>query len=176
MTGGIVGDIYTGSVSNCHVAHNVAIHIASRGAANVGGIVGMNFNGTVTGCTSAAVITCDVTTDCASFGGIVGHNSSDCTVSGCTATGVIVPDVSNAGAVTGTNKGTVSGNKYHSSMVGSYAFNIGSGTGDVTDGASYSTPTATILHSSPHTPQLTTATAAPLIMPRTPTFPRSKSR
>ena len=135
MTGGIVGDIYTGSVSNCHVAHNVAIHIASRGAANVGGIVGMNFNGTVTGCTSAAVITCDVTTDCASFGGIVGHNSSDCTVSGCTATGVIVPDVSNAGAVTGTNKGTVSGNKYHSSMVGSYAFNIGSGTGDVTDGA-----------------------------------------
>ncbi len=131
MTGGIVGDIYTGSVSNCHVAHNVAIHIASRGAANVGGIVGMNFNGTVTGCTSAAVITCDVTTDCASFGGIVGHNSSDCTVSGCTATGVIVPDVSNAGAVTGTNKGTVSGNKYHSSMVGSYAFNIGSGTGDI---------------------------------------------
>ena len=134
MTGGIVGDIYTGSVSNCHVAHNVAIHIASRGAANVGGIVGMNFNGTVTGCTSAAVITCDVTTDCASFGGIVGHNSSDCTVSGCTATGVIVPDVSNAGAVTGTNKGTVSGNKYHSSMVGNYAFNIGSGTGDI-DGA-----------------------------------------
>ena len=131
MTGGIVGDIYTGSVSNCHVAHNVAIHIASRGAANVGGIVGMNFNGTVTGCTSAAVITCDVTTDCASFGGIVGHNSSDCTVSGCTATGVIVPDVSNAGAVTGTNKGTVSGNQYHSSMVGNYAFNIGSGTGDI---------------------------------------------
>ena len=131
MTGGIVGDNYTGSVSNCHVAHNVAIHIASRGAANVGGIVGMNFNGTVTGCTSAAVITCDVTTDCASFGGIVGHNSSDCTVSGCTATGVIVPDVSNAGAVIGNNKGTVSGNKYHSSMVGNYAFNIGSGTGDI---------------------------------------------
>ena len=138
MTGGIVGDIYTGSVSNCHVAHNVAIHIASRGAANVGGIVGMNFNGTVTGCTSAAVITCDVTTDCASFGGIVGYNSSDCTVSGCTATGTIVPDVNNAGAVTGTNKGTVSGNKYHSSMVGNYAFNIGSGTGDI-DGATLNT-------------------------------------
>ena len=34
----------------------------------------------------------------------------------------------------GTNKGTVSGNKYHSSMVGNYAFNIGSGTGDI-DGA-----------------------------------------
>ena len=140
MTGGIVGDIYTGSVSNCHVAHNVAIHIASRGAANVGGIVGMNFNGTVTGCTSAAVITCDVTTDCASFGGIVGHNSSDCTVSGCTATGVVVPDVNNAGAVTGTNKGTVSGNKYHSSMVGNYAFNIGSGTGDI-DGATLNNKT-----------------------------------
>ena len=134
MTGGIVGDIYTGSVSNCHVAHNVAIRTANRGAANVGGIVGMNFNGTVTGCTSAAVITCDVTTDCASFGGIVGHNSSDCTVSDCTATGVVVPDVNNAGAVTGTNIGTVSGNKYHSSLVGSYAFNIGSGTGDI-DGA-----------------------------------------
>jgi len=61
MTGGIVGDNYTGSVSNCHVAHNVAIRTASRGAANVGGIVGMNFNGTVTGCTSAAVITWDIT-------------------------------------------------------------------------------------------------------------------
>ena len=140
MTGGIVGDIYTGSVSNCHVAHNVAIRTASRGAANVGGIVGMNFNGTVTGCTSAAVITCDVTTDCASFGGIVGHNSSDCTVSGCTATGVVVPDVNNAGAVTGTNIGTVSDNKYHSSMVGNYAFNIGSGTGDI-DGATLNNKT-----------------------------------
>jgi len=100
----------------------------------------MNFNGTVTGCTSAAVITCDVTTDCASFGGIVGHNSSDCTVSGCTATGVVVPDVNKAGAVIGTNKGTVSGNKYHSSMVGNYAFNIGSGTGDI-DGATLNNKT-----------------------------------
>ena len=137
-TGGIVGYNFESTVSNCHVAHNVAIR-AKGGASSVGGIVGDNI-GTVTGCTSAAVITCNVTTDCASFGGIVGYNTGGCTVSDCTATGVIVPDVSKAGAVTGTNLGTVSGNKYHSSMVGNYAFNIGSSTGDI-DGATLNTKT-----------------------------------
>ena len=131
-SGGIVGENYKGTVSNCHAAHNVAIRTAIRSASGVGGIVGDNFEGcTVKDCTSAAVITCANAADCTSFGGIVGYNSGGCTVSGCTATGVVVPDVTNAGAVTGTNKGTVSGNKYHSSMVGSYAFNIGSGTGDI---------------------------------------------
>ena len=131
-SGGIVGDNYKGTVSNCHAAHNVAIRTAIRSASGVGGIVGDNFEScTVKDCTSAAVITCANAADCTSFGGIVGYNTEGCTVSGCTATGVVVPDVTNAGAVTGTNKGTVSGNKYHSSMVGNYAFNIGSGTGDI---------------------------------------------
>ena len=124
-----------GTVSNCHVAHNVAIRTAKKAACDVGGIVGYNDrNGIVTGCTSAAVITCAVTTDCVAFGGIVGNNSWG-TVTGCTATGVIVPNVSKAGAVAGPNSSTISGNEYHSSLVGSYAFNIGAGTGDVTDGA-----------------------------------------
>ena len=134
-TGGIVGYNFGGTVSNCHVAHNVAIRTAKKAACDVGGIVGYNDrNGIVTGCTSAAVITCAVTTDCVAFGGIVGNNSLG-TVTGCTATGVIVPNVSKAGAVAGQNSSTISGNEYHSSLVGSYAFNIGSGTGDVTDGA-----------------------------------------
>ncbi|MBR1498817.1 MAG: hypothetical protein IJ615_04205 [Bacteroidaceae bacterium] len=131
-SGGIVGENYKGTVSNCHAAHNVAIRTAIRTASGVGGIVGDNFEGcTVKDCTSAAVITCANAADCTSFGGIVGYNTEGCTVSGCTATGVVVPDVTNAGAVIGNNKGTVSGNKYHSSMVGNYAFNIGSGTGDI---------------------------------------------
>ena len=141
QTGGIVGENYKGTVSNCHAAHNVAIRTAYRGTSSVGGIVGDNFEGcTVKDCTSAAVITCANSTDCSSFGGIVGYNSGGCTVSRCTATGVIVPDITNAGAVIGNNKGTVSGNQYHSSMVGNYAFNIGSGAGDI-DGIALNTNT-----------------------------------
>lgn len=132
-TGGIVGQIKGGTIAECEAGHTVAVHNVQQNTAKVGGIVGDNLaSSSVTGCISAAVITDDSgKTGCSSFGGVVGRNDDGCTVSGCTAAGVIVPNVTNSGAVVGNNSGTLSGNKYHSSLVGSYAFNIGTGTGDV---------------------------------------------
>ena len=131
-TGGIVGENKGGTIADCEAGHTVAVHNVQKNTAKVGGIVGENFaSSSVTGCTSAAVITDDSSKTGSSFGGVVGFNDDDCTVSGCTAAGVIVPDVANSGVVVGKNYGTLSGNKYHSSLVGSYAFNIGTGTGDV---------------------------------------------
>ena len=132
--GGIVGDNSSSTVSNCHAAHDVAI-CARKGASDVGGIVGLNYNGSnVTDCTSAAVITAIDVTNCQKFGGIAGSNSSGCTISGCTAAGVILPSygaVNKTGAIVGKYDGTLSGNIYHSSLVGTSAFNIGTGVGEV---------------------------------------------
>lgn len=130
-TGGIVGENKGGTIADCEAGHTVAVHNVQQNTVMVGGIVGENLeSSSVTGCTSAAVITCSAAS-CSSFGGVVGRNEGSSTVSGCTAAGVIVPNVANSGAVVGNNSGTLSGNKYHSSLVGSYAFNIGTGTGDV---------------------------------------------
>ena len=136
-TGGIVGLNTIGStVSNCHAAHDVAIYAANSSISSVGGIVGDNlYSSNVTGCTSAAVITAIGMTDCQYFGGIVGKNGSGCTVSNCTAAGVIVPSYSivpRTGAIVGENEGTLTGNTYHSCLMGTaHAFNIGTGVGNV---------------------------------------------
>ncbi len=142
FTGGIVGRNAGGTVAGCEAGHTVAVHIVQNNSTSVGGIMGSNkfytgnsTYGTVTDCTSAAVIICSAAS-CSSFGGVVGGNDDGCTVSDCTAAGVIVPDVTNSGAVVGNNSGTLNDNKYHSSLVGSYAFNIGTGTGDV-EGTSF---------------------------------------
>lgn len=136
--GGIAGENIGGTIENCHATGTVAVRTESKDANFVGGIVGSNYVGdtgaTVTRCTSAAVIT--NSNKCTYYGGIAGYNKEGCTISDCTAAGVILPDITNSGAVVGDNYGTLSGNKYHSSLVGGYAFNIGTGSGDVS-GASF---------------------------------------
>ena len=143
FTGGIVGRNAGGTVVGCEAGHTVAVHIVQNNSTSVGGIMGSNkfymgnsTYGTVTDCTSAAVITCSAAS-CSSFGGVVGGNDDGSTVSDCTAAGVIVPDVTNSGAVVGNNSGNLNDNKYHSSLVGNYAFNIGTGTGDVSGGTTF---------------------------------------
>ena len=131
-SGGIVG-MNDGTVQNCHVGSDVAIRVTRSGASCISGVVGDN-SGTVTGCTSAAVIVKTSVAECSAFGGVVGLNNG--TISDCKAEGVIVSEVDNSGAVVGLNNGTISGNTYHSSMVvgdaiTTYAFNIGTGAGDV---------------------------------------------
>ena len=133
FTGGIVGESRGGRVKDCHVATDVAIR-SIQNAYAVGGIVGYNCEeGSVTNCTSSVVITkASSATGCTRFGGIVGENASDCTVSKCTAAAVVVDIPNNSGAVVGKNEGTLTDNTYHSSIVfRQYAFNIGTGTGDV---------------------------------------------
>ena len=78
--GGIVGDVKSGTVENCHVKDYVKIMSIMNTNYCHGGIVGFNEGGTVTGCTSAAQITASGNAGF-SFGGIVGHNNG--TVSDC---------------------------------------------------------------------------------------------
>lgn len=78
--GGIVGDVKSGTVENCHVTENVKINAFKDHASCNGGIVGFNEGGSVTGCTSAAQITASSNAG-DSFGGIVGQNKG--TVSDC---------------------------------------------------------------------------------------------
>ena len=138
--GGIASIVYKNStVSGCTVAGNVTVRGIAYGgpSGSIGGIAGDN-EGTVTGCTSSVRITHDGHADATSFGGIVGLNNGS--IENCTAAGVIVPSVNGAGAIVGNHSHlatALSGNTYHSSLVGSYTFNIGTGK-YYTTGDSYS--------------------------------------
>ena len=121
--GGIVGN-NDGTVSGCTVKSDVTIFAIWDGSNNHGGIVGENL-GTVSGCTSSASITVKGNISVNYYGGIVGNNKG--TISGCTAAGVVINNVTDAGAIVGNNDGILSSNTYHSSLVGTNAFNIGVG-------------------------------------------------
>ena len=133
--GGIVG-FNEGTVSGCTAKSDVTIFARQDGSNNHGGIVGDNA-GTVSGCTSSASVTAKGDISVNDYGGIVGYNQG--TISGCIAAGVVIANVTDAGAIVGSNStGTISGNTYHSSLVGSYTFNIGVG--------SYATGATTFTH------------------------------
>ena len=125
--GGIAGKLSYGTVSGCTVKSNVTVFATKYGSSSNGGIVGNNAHtGTVSGCTSSAhVIYKGNGNSIGNYGGIVGDNNG--TVSGCTAAGVVISAGTTAGAIVGNNDGTLSGNTYHSSLVGTDAFNIGVG-------------------------------------------------
>lgn len=126
--GGIVDDNFYGSVTDCHVESDVMLLCLNSFAENFGGIVGYNDSGTITDCTSAVTIM--LTSNVSSgnlFGSIVGVNINGGTITNCRAIGAIMTAVTDAGAVVGRNYGTVSNNTYHSCLVGTNAFNIGTG-------------------------------------------------
>ena len=135
--GGIVGFSLSSVVDNCYATETVTIRATRSNTTSFGGIVGSNDSGsTVSRCTSAArIMAIDGCTGINSFGGIVGSNSIDCTVSDCTAAGAIIANVEAAGAIVGHNNinsanntcGILTGNTYHSCLVGTNAFNIGVG-------------------------------------------------
>ena len=127
--GGIVGSNEGGTVTDCHVEADVALHAVQNYACYFGGIVGFNYSGTVSHCTSAVTITIkDGISNIIYFGGIVGYNNPS-TIKDCRAEGAVVPAVTKAGAIVGSDdvNGTLSGNTYHSCLVGNNAFNIGVG-------------------------------------------------
>ena len=174
--GGIVGETVGASVTNCQAASTVALRAIRNKASSFGGIVGCSSQkyssssaSTVSSCTSAAVFSLGGTaqaSDCAGFGGIVGTNNDNCTISYCTAAGVILPylsvDAGGAGVIVGLNKdgGILTGNIYHSCLMdGTYAFNIGTGTGDVS-GATLVT-NKLFLYDNRNNSKLTTAYAKP---------------
>ena len=133
--GGIVGYSFTGTFENCRVLGDVTIGANASGADNHGGIVGRIFGrGTVNGCYSAATVTRNNNSNCTNYGGIVGN--TDGTVSNCIAISawVIGSEESSSGAIVGTNDdGTLAHNYYYDCSVKSFANNVGTGGGDVTE-------------------------------------------
>ena len=131
--GGIVGR-NAGTVSNCIVGEDVIIHTYVSGAKYHGGIAGYNA-GAIRNCTSSVTLTTEEgvslnSVEC--YGGIAGSNNK--TVSQCETVRARIPAVNDAGAVVGTNNGTLDRNKYHSTFLGTNLFKIGTSSGDV-DGA-----------------------------------------
>jgi hypothetical protein len=114
--GGIVGyltnytDQLIGTVNNCHVDGNVAIHTVVSNADYHGGIVGNS--GTVINCTSQAVLTvADNLTGCDRYGGIVGQNDGNVSNGISSATIIVgngVTNCRNYGGIVGQNSGSVS--------------------------------------------------------------------
>lgn len=130
--GGIVGFNQGGTVTDCHVEADVALHAVQNYALNFGGIVGNNDDSsTVSNCTSAVTITVkDGISNLKYFDGIVGVNNISSTIKDCRAEGAVVPAVTDAGAIVGydNNDNTIlTDNTYHSCLVGNNAFNIGVG-------------------------------------------------
>ena len=123
-TGGIVGK-NTGTVTDCHVAANVAIHAVSASAYYHGGIVGDNYLGTVSNCTSAATLTTN-SNSVRYYGGIAGINNGG-TLSNNLAIGAVVPvtDNNTYGAICGenyagsNNTAILRNNYYHACKVAS---------------------------------------------------------
>ena len=138
--GGIVGYSKYGTVTDCHVEADVALHAVQNYARNFGGIVGyntsvtiedINYGSTVIGCTSAVMITVkNGLSNLQSFGGIVGRLNGNASITNCRAEGAVLPAVTDAGAIVGYDDNentTLTDNTYHSCLVGNNAFNIGVG-------------------------------------------------
>ena len=138
--GGIVGyltdtDQLIGTVNNCHVDGNVAIHTVVSNADYHGGIVGYSYSGTVINCTSQAVLTvADNLTGCNGYGGIVGQQFKG-SVSSCLAIGATIPDVGySKGAIAGRHdSGSLATNYYYNCTIGdvSNATSVGVGPIDI---------------------------------------------
>lgn len=120
--GGIVGN-NLGTVENCHVLSNVAIHTVQSDAYCHGGIVGENWSH-VSHCTSAATLSLGNGASGHGYGGIAGISYGS--LSDNLAIGVTVPAVDYRGAIAG---GCVNlqRNYYSGCTVGSATSGIGSG-------------------------------------------------
>lgn len=106
-TGGIVGQNYNGTITDCHVTASVSIKAEQVNTFYHGGIVGYNSGyqggGLVEGCTSAANISgADQGTDNRVFGGIVGYTYR-ATIKDCIYLGQQVGGISYVGAIAGYN-------------------------------------------------------------------------
>lgn len=114
FSGGIVGDLYGGTVENCHVLDDVTINAVQNSTSNIGGIAGCT-RATVTGCTSAATLTiADGLSSCMNYGGIVGYSYNLGTVKDCLYLGTTIPSGAiSVGAIVGNNDGGTVTNCYY---------------------------------------------------------------
>ena len=130
--GALVGK-NAGSLENCTVGVDVAVHNLVSGSENHGGITGWNA-GTLMNCVSQAIVTSRAVSS--NYGAIAGMNSG--TLMGCLAIGSRVFDATSPGAIVGYNNGGVlQHNYYNDCSVGASTAGIGTGSGDIAaeDGA-----------------------------------------
>ncbi len=133
--GGIAGASFKGTVEDCTVANNVAIHAVANNSFNHGGIVGGN-QGTVQRCISHATLS--VASNMVGgkrYGGVVGYNFNNGSVKDCLAIGATVPDKEGLGAIAGENNdnSTLQRNFYRNCTVNgtANATNVGCGGTDI---------------------------------------------
>ena len=147
IIGGISGDNWQGTISNCTVTNTVCIHSRQNNAHTHGGIVGRNYSDTqdaiVSGCTSSVQFTMtNNLTGIGKQGGIVGWNRrcssghdsviSNCLVLGATImtnyddyakTGAIIGEIIDSGDISNAptnNIGTLTNNYYSNCTVSNY--------------------------------------------------------
>lgn len=147
IIGGISGDNWQGTISNCTVTNTVCIHSRQNNAHTHGGIVGRNYSDTkdaiVSGCTSSVQFTMtDYLTGLGKQGGIVGWNrrcssGHDSVISNCLVLGATImtnyDDYAKSGAIIGeiidsgdlsnaptNNIGTLTNNYYSNCTVSNY--------------------------------------------------------
>ena len=144
--GGIVG-VNQGTVSDSHVAANVAIYAVQSSTSYHGGIAGQNV-GTVSDCTSAATLTKpNILGNGAYYGGIVGQNAHIGTLRHNLAIGAVVPAAQSRvtpgivienktyGAICGENDGgTLENNYYYACTVADVEDATGVGCGGISNG------------------------------------------
>ena len=156
IIGGISGDNWQGTISNCTVTNTVCIHSRQNNAHTHGGIVGRNYSDShdaiVSGCTSSVQFSMtDYHTGIGKQGGIVGwnrrcssgHNSviSNCLVLGATImtnnddyakTGAIIGENIDSGDLSHAatnNIGTLTNNYYSNCTVSNYASSVSTNIG-----------------------------------------------
>ena len=131
--GGIVGCNQGGTIDNCHVLSNVAIHSENTNSNYHGGIAGRNDgDGTsVSHCTSAVTLSIGSEAGGSAYGGIVGGGPG--TLHDNLAIGVTIPAGIERGAIQGNGTGTLQHNYYSNCTVGGTTSGIGSYGTDVTD-------------------------------------------
>ena len=137
--GGIVG-YNAGTITNCHVAADVAIHVTQNDVSCHGGIVGLNSSGAISKCISSVTLTmAHNLTGCRTFGGIVGSLSGG-TVSSSFAIGAAIPAVNGYGAICGRKDGgDTEYNYYYDCTVDGTAVTSGVGVGRLDDSSFDST-------------------------------------
>ena len=122
--GGIVGHS-EGTITNCHIANNVAIQSVynqSDNAYSFGGIAGDN-GGTITNCTSAVTITISGTAG-TKYGAIAGYNSG--TMVNNFANGATIPaasDDTSIPAASVNSHGAIAGDSYYGTLTCNLYYN-----------------------------------------------------
>ena len=113
-TGGIVGYIDEGAITNCHVTSSVTIGsdwnpgTPGKFVVDHGGIAGAIRNSTLSDCTSAATLTHTGNSTPQGYGGIVGDAYISCSITDNIAIGVVVPAANTChGAILGLKSSSV---------------------------------------------------------------------